>query len=96
MDRVDSAVSEGRVKMHVFVPSKRNLWTVVGKGGEHWVDPDSEYCSCPAFYFGRARGKNGCYHLESVRLARKKDGVEKVTFADDEFDSFVHGLMADL
>ncbi|RNJ77206.1 MAG: hypothetical protein EB829_02870 [Nitrosopumilus sp. H8] len=82
--------------MHVFEPSRRVLWTVVGKGSEHWVDPDSGYCSCPGFYFGRARGKNECYHLESVRLARSKNRVERVVFADEEFAPFVCGLVEDL
>ena len=82
--------------MHVFEPSNRRLWTVVGKNKEHWVDPDSAYCSCPAFYFGKTRGKGKCYHLESVILARKKDRVEKIIFADDEFDSFVHGIVENL
>ena len=49
-DRVESLVSEGRVKLHIFEPSQRKIWTVVGKGEEHWIDPDSRYCACPGFY----------------------------------------------
>ena len=39
-DRVESLVSEKRVKKHVFDPSKREIWTVVGKGKEHWLMKD--------------------------------------------------------
>ena len=39
-DRIELLVSEKRVKLHLFEPSKRKIWTVVGKGEEHWVDPD--------------------------------------------------------
>jgi len=35
-DRIELLVSEGRVKLHLFGPSKRKIWTVVGKGEEHW------------------------------------------------------------
>ena len=45
-ERIDSLVDERRVKLHLFNPSKREIWTVVGKAKEHWIDPDSEYCSC--------------------------------------------------
>ena len=61
-DRIELLVSEGRVKLHLFEPSKRKLWTVVGKGEEHWADPDSYFCSCPRFYFGSINGKTSCAH----------------------------------
>ena len=44
-DRIEQLVSEKRVKLHVFEPSQRKIWTVVGKGEEHWIDPDGHYCS---------------------------------------------------
>ena len=55
-DRIELLVSEKRVKLHLFNPSQRKIWTVVGKGEEHWVDPEGCFCSCPGFYFeiGRA------------------------------------------
>lgn len=95
-DRIESLVSEKRVKLHVFEPSKRKIWTVVGKGEEHWVDPDGIYCSCPGFYFGKLNGKETCYHLDSVKLAQTKNKVEKIIFSDDEFSDFLSGLLSDL
>jgi len=96
VDRVQSLISEKRVKLHVFEPSQRKIWTVVGKGEEHWIDPDSNYCSCPGFYFGKLTGKTICYHLESAQLARDENQVEKIVFSDDEFPDFLSGLISDL
>ena len=56
-DRVEAIVSEKRVKLHIFEPSQRKIWTVVGKGEEYWIDPEGGYCSCPGFYFGKLNGK---------------------------------------
>ena len=96
LDRVQSLVSEKRVKLHIFEPTQRKIWTVVGKGEEHWIDPDCNYCSCPGFYFGRLNGKITCYHLESAQLARTQNKVEEIIFSDDEFSDFLRGLISDL
>lgn len=95
-DRIESVVSEKRVKLHVFEPSQRKIWTVVGKGKEHWLDPDAEYCSCLGYYFGRLIKKTTCYHLESVTLAKKENKIEAITFSDDEYGDFLSGLISDL
>ena len=94
--RIESTISESRVKMHVFEPSGRAVWTVVGRSKEHWVDPDGQYCSCRGYHFGTLEGKKSCYHLDSVSLARQQKKVETVRFSDDEFGDFVSGLVADL
>ena len=90
-NRIDSLVSEKRVKLHVFEPSQREVWTVVGKTKEHWLDPYNEFCSCPGYYFGRLSGKNLCYHLESVLLAKKESKIEKITFSDDTVKPILSG-----
>lgn len=95
-DKVRTAVSEKRVKLHVFEPSQRKIWTIVGKGKEHWLDPSLEFCSCPGFYFGKLGHKKECYHLESVKLAKKEGKVETITFSDDELDDFISALLSDL
>jgi predicted nucleic acid-binding Zn finger protein len=95
-DRVESLVSEKRVKLHFFEPSQREIWTVVGKGKEHWLDPESEFCSCPGYYFGKLSGKKSCYHLESVNLAKKINKFEKIVFSDEEYVKFLAGLIPDL
>ncbi len=95
-DRIESLVSEKRVKKHVFDPSKREIWTVVGKGKEHWLDPEAEYCSCPGFYFGNISSKKSCYHLESAKLAIQKNMYETVEFSDEEYSDFISSLLSDL
>ncbi len=95
-DRIELLVSEKRVKLHFFEPSKRKIWTVVGKGKEHWVDPDDCFCSCPGFYFGSINGKNTCYHLDSIQFAKNRNKVEQIIFSDDEFSDFISGLIFDL
>ena len=95
-DRVESLVSEKRVKLHIFEPSQRKIWTVVGKENEHWIDPDAGYCSCPGYYFGKLNGKTVCYHLESAELAKKENKIEKIIFTDEEFSDFISGLLSDL
>ena len=95
-DKVNAAVLEKRVKLHIFEPSQRKIWTIVGKGKEHWLDPSLDYCSCLGYYFGQINDNKECYHLESVKLAKKKDKVEIITFSDEEFNDFIAGLIADL
>ena len=95
-DKIDSAVSQKRIKLHIFQPSQRKIWTVVGVGEEYWLDPNLEYCSCPGYYFGKLNGKKSCYHLESLQLAEKENKVETIIFSDDEFEDFISGIISDL
>ena len=95
-DRLGTMVLEKRVKLHVFEPSGRKIWTVVGRGEEYWADPESDFCSCPAFYFGQSNGKTSCYHLDSMSLAIKEDQFETTIFSDEEFSDFLAGLISDL
>lgn len=84
----------GGAKLHVFEPSGRRVWTVVGDGDEHWVDPVRGYCTCPAFGFGRLRGGGGpCYHLEAVRSAESRGRPAVTMFSDDEYAGFVAALL---
>ena len=95
-ERIESVVSERRVKLHLFEPSQKKILTVVGKSKEHWIDPDAEYCSCLGYYFGRLNGKTTCYHLESAYLAKKENKIETIRFSDEEYDDFLSGLVFDL
>jgi len=95
-ERIESMVSEKRVKLHFFEPSQRKIWTVVGKGKEHWLDPDAQYCSCIGYYFGRLNGKSTCYHLDSLYAAKEENKVETIRFSDDEYADFLSGLISDL
>ena len=95
--KIKSSVYAGRVKLHVFEPSKRKIWTIVGKEKEHWLDPDMGFCSCSGYYFSKTtKNKKMCYHLESIRLAENEQRTELIKFNDDEFDDFLRGLISDL
>ena len=96
-DKINSIVEERRVKLHLFKPSKREIWTIVGKEKEHWLDPDIGFCSCAGYYFSKiSANKKECYHLESIRLAEKTKKTELIKFTDDEFGDFLKGLISDL
>ncbi len=95
-EKITDAVENRRVKLHVFEPSNRRIWTVVGAGGEYWVDVDLEFCSCAGFYFSRLHGKEWCYHLESLKIAIDKKKFETVNFSDDEYGDFIYSLIVDL
>ena len=84
-------LSEKRIKLHLFEPSNRKIWTVVGTEKEYWLDPDLGFCSCPGYYFN-----NECYHLDIFPLARAKNQIELTTFSDDEYESFIGSLLSEL
>ena len=94
--KIKSVISEKRIKLHYFLPSNRKIWTVVGKEKEHWLEPDLKFCSCAGFYFGMLKNKNPCYHIDSIQIAKKEEQYERIEFSDDEFESFMSGLINDL
>ena len=95
-DKIKSILSEKRVKLHYFLPSNRKIWTIVGKEKEHWIEPELEFCSCPGFYFGMLKNKKSCYHIESIKTAKENTQYENIEFSDEEFESFISGLVNDL
>lgn len=94
--KTDVIISEKRVKLHIFEPSKRQIWTVVGMGQEHWLAPEFNYCSCQAYYFGKLKGKKSCYHLDSIKMAEKENDIEVIVFSDEEYLDFLKGLVSEL
>ena len=94
--KIKSVISEKRIKLHYFLPSNRKIWTIVGKEKEHWLEPDLKFCSCAGFYFGMLKNKKPCYHIDSLQIAKKEELYEEIEFSDDEFESFMSGLINDL
>ena len=94
--KIKSVISEKRIKLHYFLPSNRKIWTVVGKEKEHWLEPDLKFCSCAGFYFGMLKNKKPCYYIDSLQIAKKEEQYERIEFSDDEFESFMSGLINDL
>ena len=94
--KIKSVITEKRIKLHYFLPSNRKIWTIVGKEKEHWLEPDLKFCSCSGFYFGMIKNKKPCYHIDSIQIAKKEEQYECIEFSDDEFESFMSGLINDL
>ena len=55
------------------------------------VITDLHFCSCPGYYFN-----NKCYHLDLFPIAKTKNQIELTTFSDDEYESFINGLLSEL
>ena len=91
LKKIDSLLSEKRIKLHIFEPSDRKIWTVVGTDREYWFDPDLDFCSCPGYYFN-----NECYHLDNFPFAMSQNQIESTTFSDDEYESFIGSLLSEL
>lgn len=93
---VESIISSSGVKLHLFEPSNREIWTVVGKENEHWLDLDLGYCSCEDYYYNAMEQGRECYHLKAIKSAQEQDKVETVHFSDSEFDAFMAALVDDV
>jgi predicted nucleic acid-binding Zn finger protein len=93
-EKTDLIVSEKRLKCHIFEPSGRKIWTIVGMGKEYWLAPELGFCSCEGYYFGKPKGKP-CYHLESLEQAHKENNIETILFSDEEYSDFVSGLISE-
>ena len=101
-ERAEKLVDELRVKQHLFSPSRRQVWTVVGREGDTMVllDYDSNgspYCSCDDFHYRVLSGTiTECYHLIAARRALDQNKYSKIEFSDDEYESFLRSLLKDL
>ena len=91
LKKIDSLLSEKRIKLHIFEPSNREIWTVVGTDKEYWFDPDLDFCSCPGYYFN-----NEYYHLDNFPLAMSQNQIESARFSDDEYGQFIASLLSEL
>jgi len=92
----DKYVNSYRLKLHYFIPSKRHLWTIVGKNDEYWLDPEIDYCSCRHFFFKTLSGKDKCQHLKIISDLIKNENYDRIEFSDVEYYSFLGLLMKDL
>lgn len=94
-ERISKILSEKRIKQHVFEPSMRKIWTVVGKNEEHWISPEDNFCSCKGFYFANLEDET-CYHLEAIDVAKNSGDFDTIKFSDDEFLVFVKSLISEI
>jgi len=85
------------VKKHLFTPSGRAIFTVVGRSGDEFIDPDKPFCSCRHFFFRVLGGRDTtCYHLLAYEIAKKSQNLALIELHDEEFGSFLRLLALDL
>lgn len=97
LKRAAEAVLGGCVKRHVFTPSGRVLYTVVGRSGDEFIDPGKPFCSCNHFFFRVLGGRDRtCYHLLAYEMAKETQRFENVEMHDEEFGAFLRLLASDL
>lgn len=97
LDRAIDTVLRGGVKECRFVPSGRTLFTVVGRFGDEFIDPERPYCSCSNFFFGFLEGKEGiCYHLLGFEIASKTGKVDEIEFSDEEYIPYLTAVIGDV
>ncbi len=87
----------GNVKQHLFLPSRRSIYSVVGRNGDEFIDPERPFCSCESYYFGVLAGKSRyCYHILGYKIASEAGLIDTVRFSDDEWDSFAQAFLSDI
>ncbi len=94
--RVTRLIDNRAVKLHIFLPSKRKILTVVGKMSEYWVDIDLRYCTCKSYYFRSIANNDPCYHLKAAINAVKEGLTDTVVFDDDEYEGFLRAFIYDV
>jgi len=96
-EMVDEIVAEGRVKLHRFNPSGREIWTVVGSRGDQVVIESQPYCTCYHFHFAVLGGRDkACYHLLAVKKAKQASKFVKIEIDDEEYGRFLSMLARDV
>jgi predicted nucleic acid-binding Zn finger protein len=96
-EKAVDAVLRGYVKLHLFVPSGRTIYTVVGSGGDEFIDPEKPYCSCSNFFFRVMDGKReNCYHILSYKMALEVGRIEEIIFDDEEYSDFLRTMTLDV
>ncbi len=95
--RAEEAANTGRVKRHIFKPSGREVWSVVGRSVDHYIDLDQPYCSCRDFYYQLIRGlEPTCYHIEAAKIAKRTQRYITLTLQDEEYQTILAAIIKDL
>ncbi len=93
---VETVIS-GSVKKHVFSPSGRVVFTVIGRDNEEFIDPERPFCSCNNFFFKVLSGEAElCYHLLSYKIALESKNLDTINFSDDEYAPLLSAISRDV
>ncbi len=96
-ERALRLVESRSIKLHRFLPSGREVWTVVGSDGDQLVDASQPYCSCRDFHFRLLTDKEEeCYHLLALKMSKESDLYDIIEFQDEEYAYFIRGLLEEL
>jgi len=96
-ERAVTTVISGGVKEHRFGPSGRVILTVVGSGGDEFIDPAKPYCSCSDFFFRVLNGHSKlCYHILSHLIASDLGKMDTVHLGDEEYGQFYTLVVRDV
>ena len=93
--RPQDTVDQGRIKLHLFRPSRRMIWTIIGIDNEYWTDLEIMFCSCKSYYYKSVSSVQSCYHLESLALSITQNKFERIEFHDSDYDGFISALISD-
>jgi predicted nucleic acid-binding Zn finger protein len=87
----------GCVKKHVFLPSGRSIYTVVGSNADEFIDSETSFCSCESYFYGVLSGRiERCYHILSYMIADEAGLIQEIEFDDQEYDTFLQLLASDV
>jgi len=90
LDEALKIVQQDKVRMYLFKPSGKIVWTVEGREGVYEVIPEAPYCSCDDFYFRVLNGKTSlCYHLIAQGLAEATGKYLTVEKNDSDYNEFI-------
>jgi len=96
-EKAIEAAFGGCVKRHVFLPSGRCVYTVVGSNADEFIDPEKSFCSCESYFYGVLSTKvKYCYHILSYKIADESGLIRAVRFDDEEYDAFMRLLASDV
>ncbi len=96
-DKALDTVLSGGVKEARFLPSGRKVFSVVGRLGDEFIDPERPYCSCSNFFFRVTGGREEiCYHLLSYKVAVKTGKLDVVEFSDEEYAGYLVATVRDV
>jgi predicted nucleic acid-binding Zn finger protein len=96
-EKAIEAAFGGCVKRHVFLPSGRCIYSVVGSNADELLDPEKSFCSCESYFYGVLSGKiKYCYHILSYKIAVESGLVDEVRFDDEEYNAFLWLLASDV
>jgi predicted nucleic acid-binding Zn finger protein len=96
-EKATKMVETKRIKLHIFLPSGRKVWTAVGSDGDHLLNVSQPYCSCRDFHFRYLTDKDEeCYHLLALKMAFRSKKYDTIEFQDEEYVFFIRGLLEEI